>query len=51
MSDEAQCTCPEHSIKCVTTGICIEADHMCDGIKDCPDGSDEPESCNLCKCI
>lgn len=35
-----QRSCPEHKFVC-TTGQCVPAAWHCDGVADCPDGSDE----------
>ena len=38
------CTIPG-DVKCRDSGICIHSDMICNGMKDCMDGSDE-ENCS-----
>lgn len=42
-------TCSMFGIKCEMEDVCIEHSHVCDGKKDCIDGSDEDEAfCKSC---
>ncbi|XP_063992625.1 serine protease nudel isoform X2 [Diachasmimorpha longicaudata] len=38
------CTCDRTELRC-SSGQCIGKEKFCDGIRDCEDGSDEPENC------
>jgi hypothetical protein len=33
--------CPPNHYQCGLHGLCIEQDRLCNGVNDCPDGSDE----------
>jgi len=47
-SDEIQCAsrnCPPNMLPCNTTATCVAIDSLCNGIRDCPDGSDENTTC------
>ena len=51
-SDEKFCTsrnCPPNKLSCNTTSTCVGIESFCNGIRDCPDGSDESSTC--CKLI
>ena len=39
--------CEDTSFRCVTTGVCIPREKVCNFINDCPDGSDE-SLCGTC---
>ncbi|XP_026831911.1 modular serine protease [Drosophila erecta] len=43
--------CPENSLKCQSTSDCVDYKYICDGIKDCQDGSDETiANCLISEC-
>lgn len=50
-SDEKNCTfnqtCSEEEIECNTSKLCFPRSSLCNGIRECPDGSDE--SLTICK--
>ncbi|CAK1543493.1 unnamed protein product [Leptosia nina] len=49
-TDEVTCSPTED--RCGDTSICIERSSICDGIIDCPDGSDElPAECDTLSCL
>ena len=33
------------STQCIDPPVCLDGDTWCNGVADCPDGSDEPEDC------
>lgn len=39
--------CTSQEFKCVTSGECISSEFVCDGDKDCEDGSDEERACGM----
>eukprot|EP01084_Bolivina_argentea_P234907 395436_1 len=50
-TDEFECNyalinCPSDTFMCKSTGLCIDETNHCNGILDCPDGSDEDHSQN-----
>lgn len=45
-----ECTCKIHQFRCRNDGKCISKSAICDGNKDCTDGSDEPEKCSTFTC-
>ncbi|XP_043065137.1 LOW QUALITY PROTEIN: modular serine protease [Drosophila ficusphila] len=43
--------CPENHVKCKSSSDCLDVKFVCDGIKDCQDGSDETSGdCLISKC-
>lgn len=40
-------SCSSEEFKCVTSGECISLGFVCDGEKDCVDGSDEERACGM----
>jgi hypothetical protein len=39
----AETQCEEDQFKCNSSGSCVSMNLICDGKKDCPDGSDEAD--------
>jgi len=37
--------CAAHEFRCYLSGLCVDIGRWCDGHRDCPDSSDEPDTC------
>jgi hypothetical protein len=52
-SDENYCqsrSCPPNKLACNSTAICIDIVKFCNGVSDCPGGSDE-STCSSSRCL
>lgn len=52
-SDEKYCqsrNCAPNKLACNSSAICVDVTKFCNGISDCPDGSDEGASCSSSRC-
>lgn len=52
-SDEKYCqsrNCPPNRLACNGSTVCVDVAKFCNGINDCPDGSDESSTCSANKC-
>ncbi|CAG4939042.1 unnamed protein product [Colias eurytheme] len=48
----ATVTCSPMEVQCVNTSICIDKSSVCNGLSDCPEGTDEtPAACSTIQCL